>query len=168
MNGAAMLLTPDNVIMAALAVAAAADIASRRIPNALTLAIGLMGLAASVGVGQLASGAAAAVVCLGATVPAWRRGLVGGGDVKLAAAAAAWVRLDHLLEFALLVALCGGLLSLLVLLHSPAGERRLVRANATASLAVGRVSIARSSEMSIPYGVAIAIGAVIARSSILP
>lgn len=154
-----MLPALDVMVSAALAVAAASDLASRRIPNVLALTAGLLGLTVSAGSHQLLSGAAAAIVCLCLAVPMWRRGLLGGGDVKLAAAAAAWVRLDHLFAFLVVVALCGGILSLFTLLRASSGERRLVRANATASLATSRITIARSPGTSIPYGVAIAIGA---------
>ncbi len=163
-----MLQALDTMVPAALAIAAASDLASRRIPNVLVLTAGLVGLAVSAEVLHLVSGIAAALVCLCLTVPMWRRGLVGGGDVKLAAAAAAWVRLDHLFAFVLVVGLCGGLLSLLALLRASAGERRLVRANATASLATGRITVARSAGTSIPYGMAIAAGAMIVMSGALP
>ncbi len=163
-----MLVTLDALVPAALAIAAASDLASRRIPNVLVLTVGLSGLAVSAGALGLASGLAAAAISLCVTVPAWRRGLVGGGDVKLAAAAATWVRLEHLIEFGIVVALCGGILSLLVLLRASSVEKRLVRANATASLATSRISVARSAGTSIPYGVAIALGAAIVMSGALP
>lgn len=159
-----MTLTPDALVSAALAIAAASDLASRRIPNALVLTAGLAGLAVSAGAQQLVSGLTASIICLCVTVPGWRRGFLGGGDVKLAAAAATWVGLDHLPVFALTTALLGGLLSVLVLVMSSSSTKRLVRANATASLATGTVTIARSASTSIPYGVAIAAGAAIAMS----
>lgn len=163
-----MLPPLDALVLAALAIAAASDLASRRIPNVLVLTAGLLGLAVSAGRHQLVSSVAAAIVCLCLTVPMWRRGLAGGGDVKLAAAAAAWVGLGHLLSFGLVVALCGGALSLLALLRASSTERRLVRANATASLATSRITVARSPGTSIPYGVAIAVGAGLVMSGALP
>ncbi len=163
-----MLPALDVMVSAALAIAAASDLASRRIPNVLALTAGLLGLAVSAGSHQLLSGIAAGLLCLCLTVPMWRRGLLGGGDVKLAAAAAAWVRLDHLIAFGLAVALLGGVLSLLALLRASSSDRRLVRANATASLATSRITVARSSGTSIPYGLAIAAGATIVMSGALP
>lgn len=163
-----MIVTLDAMVSAALAVAAASDLASRRIPNVLVLTAGLLGLAVSAERHQLVSGLAASIICLCLTVPMWRRGLVGGGDVKLAAAAAAWVRLDHLIAFVLVVALCGGALSALALARASSSERRLVRANATASLATSRITVARSPGTSIPYGVAIVLGAMIVMSGALP
>ncbi len=162
-----MLPPLDALVPAALAVAAASDLASRRIPNVLVLTVGLLGLAVSAGSHQLLSSVAAALACLCLTVPMWRRGLVGGGDVKLLAAAAAWVRLDHLFAFGLAVALGGGVLSLLALLRASTSERRLVRANATASFATSRITVARSPGTSIPYGVAIAVGAGLVMSGVL-
>lgn len=163
-----MLPALDVLVSAALAIAAASDLASRRIPNVLVLTVGLLGLAVSAGSHQLLSGVAAAVVCLCLTTPLWRRGLLGGGDVKLAAAAAAWVRLDHLANFVLVVGLLGGALSLSALVRASPGDRRLLRANATASLATSRITVARSAGTSIPYGLAIAAGAVFAMSGALP
>jgi prepilin peptidase CpaA len=162
-----MLHAFDALVFAALAIAAASDIASRRIPNVLVLTVGLLGLTVSAGSHQLLSGVAAAIASLCLGVPMWRRGLVGGGDVKLAAATAAWVRLDQMVAFVLVVALCGGLLSLVALLRASAAERRLVRANATASLATSRIMVARSAGTSIPYGVAIAVGAGLVMSGVL-
>lgn len=163
-----MLPAPDALVLAALAIAAASDLASRRIPNVLVLTVGLVGLTVSAGRGQLLSGGAAASLCLLLTVPMWRRGLVGGGDVKLAAAAAAWVGLPHLAAFGLTAALLGGGLSVLAIVRATPADRRLVRANATASLATSSVSVARSARTSIPYGVAIAAGAALAMSGALP
>lgn len=162
-----MLHALDALVPAALAIAAASDLASRRIPNVLVLTVGLLGLTVSAGSHQLLSSVVAALACLCLTIPMWRRGLVGGGDVKLAAAAAAWVRLDHLAAFVLVVTLCGGLLSLVALLRASSTERRLVRANATASLATSRITVARSAGTSIPYGVAIAVGAGLVMSGVL-
>lgn len=163
-----MIVTLDAMVSAALAIAAASDLASRRIPNVLVLTAGLLGLAVSAERHQLLSGVGAALICLCLTVPMWRRGLVGGGDVKLAAAAAAWVRFDHLIAFVLVLALCGGALSLLALMRAAPDARRLVRANATASFVTSRLTIARSAGTSIPYGVAIALGAMIVMSGALP
>ncbi|ACL66339.1 peptidase A24A prepilin type IV [Anaeromyxobacter dehalogenans 2CP-1] len=150
-----------------MAVAAASDLASRRIPNALSLTVAVAGLAASTGPLQAASGLVASAICLALMLPLWRRRAIGGGDVKLLAAAAAWVRLEHLFVFGLAVALCGGLLALIVLARASAAELRLVRANAVASLAMSRPAVARSAGTSIPYGVAIALGAAIATSGAL-
>lgn len=163
-----MLPALDAAVLVTLAIAAASDLASRRIPNVLVLTAGLAGLAVSAGRHQLLSSVAAALVCLGLTVPVWRRGLAGGGDVKLAAAAAVWVGLDHLFAFGLVVALGGGVLALVALLRASSAERRLVRANATASLATSRITVARSPGTSIPYGVAIAVGAGLVMSGALP
>ncbi len=66
-----------------------------------------------------AIGCAAAVFLVGA-VP-FSRGLIGGGDVKLLAAATLWAGADALPPLLLLTALIGGVLALLLL--TPLGAR---------------------------------------------
>src|SRR6266545_2000829 len=61
--------------------------------------------------------AGAALVLL-ALIPVWSRGFLGGGDVKLAAACAAWLALGDLPVFALAVALAGGLVAAAALVLS--------------------------------------------------
>ena len=84
---------------------------------------------------QLAAGAAVFVLLAGA----FYAGMMGGGDVKLAAALALWFSPAGTLRFLVYMSLAGGLLTLIiVVLHR-------VRS--------------REGKPEIPYGVAIAIGA---------
>lgn len=142
---------PAALTLAALALlvaAATTDVLERRIPNAVTLALALVGLA-RLGL-ALGAGApplpivadvvaAAAVFAVGAA--GFNAGLVGGGDVKLLAAAALWLGAAALLPFLMATALAGGVLAALFLV------RGFVRPGG------GRVAL--------PYGVAIAAGAVL-------
>jgi prepilin peptidase CpaA len=133
--------------------AAATDIADRRIPNWIAAGVaagGLARLAAELAVGAGAGGAGldlvlALTVFLGGAL-LFRLGLFGGGDVKLMAAAALWLGAASVGSFLFATALAGGALALLVL----AG--RLVIREADVSERGG----------SLPYGVAIATGGILA------
>lgn len=148
------------LIVALLAASAGADAALRRIPNALPVSIGAVGLWQVV----TTRGPVAALVnllvaaALGALlVWAWRRRLLGGGDVKLAVACAAWLGPGSLVTFGAATAITGGALSIVTALAALA-RRSAGAADATPSI---RERIGRAT---VPYGAAIAAGAVFASS----
>jgi prepilin peptidase CpaA len=127
--------------------AAASDVAMRRIPNRLTALLALVGMARLVvefagGAGWQAQvldlGTAAAVLAVGAA--GFAAGLVGGGDVKLAAAASLWLGAAGLATFIIVTALAGGVLAFgyLALAAMPHRAGRAVP--------------------TLPYGVALAAG----------
>jgi prepilin peptidase CpaA len=135
---------------ALLAVAAVQDVRSLKISNWLCLAT----LAASVALVVLArqpmlpwQHAAAFAIAFGVGFVLFSMGWIGGGDAKLAAAAAALFTLGELGLFALITSLVGALLTILLL-----GIRGFRRRG-------GDGPPMRKSLM--PYGVAIAIGAVL-------
>jgi prepilin peptidase CpaA len=103
------------LVIAAALVAAATDIRTRKIPNALVLALGVASLVAAAADGTVSVLVylAALVVCvaLGTIVHALR--LLGGGDVKLLAFSAAALGIHDGLAFLLFVALCGGVAGVL-------------------------------------------------------
>lgn len=151
--------------VSALALAAMTDLGWRLIPNRAVAAVVACGLTLRLGAGgpgELAAAAALALASLLACALLWRRGLLGGGDVKLLAACVTLVPPAGALDLVLAVALTGGALSLAYLaLHRltrgragtgarPHGlARRLLRAEAW--------RIRRGGPL--PYGVAIAGGA---------
>jgi prepilin peptidase CpaA len=153
LDAARLLLFP-----ALMAFAAASDLFTMTISNrvSLALAAGFLALA-------LASGMAATDIllhlCAGATVLAaafgcFAMGWVGGGDAKIAAAAALWFGFGELMNYLLYASLIGGALTLLLLqfrqwpLPWPlAGQAWLQRLHAK--------------ESGIPYGIALAIGALV-------
>ena len=103
----------------ALVFGAVSDVMSMTIPNWLVLAMlaVFVLLAPFSGMGWPVAGlhfAAGAVVLAGAFA-FFAFGWIGGGDAKLAAAIALWLGWDHLLEFALVAAVFGGVLTLAVL-----------------------------------------------------
>ena len=99
-----------------------------------------------------AVGCAAAVFFSGALL--FSRGLIGGGDVKLLAAATLWASPSATLPFLALTGLIGGLLTLILL--SPVGVL-ITRARLPV---LGQAATA-ASPIPVPYGVAIAAAAII-------
>jgi prepilin peptidase CpaA len=140
----------DILTLAAIglfAAAAVVDGRSRRIPNPLPGGLALLGilriatdLAAGAGLGAAALDLAAATAVFLAGAVAFRFRLLGGGDVKLIAAAALWLGAAALGPFLLATALAGGALAIGFLLTRHLRE----------GLAAG-----------LPYGIAIAAGGIL-------
>jgi prepilin peptidase CpaA len=169
-----LLATPQavvaGVLFAGLLTAVARwDIRSRRIPNRLVGALVVAGIGAAVtvlrdpvGLAGLVSGAALGLAMWG---PFWLLRVVGAGDVKLAAAIGVWLGPAGVVEASALAALAGGVLALGVL-----ARRGRLRALAVSlalwagALRHGRVTkpLANSATEVLPYGVALAVGAVLA------
>jgi len=157
---------PHSLILggfAALMTAAAfEDFRRLTIPNRLVVGLCLLWLLrvavtpASEWLAALeAAGAAAAVFVAGALL--FSRGLVGGGDVKLMAAATLWAGAAGVPALLLGTALLGGLLSLVFL--TPIGAR-LAMGWAAKQNPVTAPSAAAGS-VPVPYGIAIAGAAAI-------
>ena len=141
---------------ALMAFAAASDLFTMTISNrvSLALAAGFLALALLGGMGlydilsHLGAGAAVLTVAFGCFAMGW----IGGGDAKLAAAAALWFGFGHLLNYLLYASLFGGALTLLLLQfrqwplpYGLAGQAWLARLHAK--------------ESGIPYGIALALSA---------
>ena len=141
---------------ALMAFAAASDLFTMTISNrvSLLLAAGFLVLALASGMGlndillHIGAGAVVLAVAFGCFAMGW----VGGGDAKVAAAAALWFGFGQLLNYLLYASLFGGALTLLLLqfrqwpLPYPfAGQAWLLKLHAK--------------ETGIPYGIALAIGA---------
>lgn len=131
--------------------AAGSDLARRQIPNRLVLALAALGVARigwllATGGGWAASSVdvAAAVLVFAGGAVAFQLRLLGGGDVKLLAAAALWLGAGTLAPFLLGTALAGAALAVLFLIWNWIGPRRL--GDATHNL---------------PYGVAIAVAGIL-------
>jgi prepilin peptidase CpaA len=114
-----------------LAMACVADLRTRRIPNALVLVTFALGMAQSIvhfGVWQGGGRAAAGMLTgLAIWLPFWLLRMMGGGDVKLFAAGAAWLGVSGAVEGALLAGLCGGVLSLAYMLYQHGLSYTIVR-----------------------------------------
>jgi prepilin peptidase CpaA len=155
---ALLLVFPALVILGAVR-----DLVSYRIPNWISLAL-IAGFMAAAGA-SLAAGAPAAdlgvnlavgVAGLVAGVAMFALGWIGGGDAKLFAAAALWIGWPAATTFVAVTGLAGGGLALLLLSLRAPVLRPLVLA--------GPAWFARLGEPgeSVPYGVAIAVGALAA------
>jgi prepilin peptidase CpaA len=130
-------------LAAILVFAAVVDVRTFTISNRLNLAVALLAPLYWLSVAlspwpdvavQLAAGAAVFVLFAGA----FYAGMMGGGDVKLAAALTLWFSPVNTIKFLVLTSLAGGVLTILVLAWHRARRRE------------GRPEV--------PYGVAIAFG----------
>jgi len=141
---------------ALLLAAALCDLTRYTIPNLLSAAVSGLFLAfaaaAHLGLAPLGWHLAAGLAGLALGFLLFALGWIGGGDAKLFAAVALWLGFADLLPYAAAASLCGGVLTLsLLLLRKLPLPSRL---GAQAWLA--RLHDARSG---IPYGVALAAGA---------
>lgn len=144
------------------------DVARRRIPNALTAAVGATGLTAQ----WLLAGPAAAGLALvtGLLVTAslfwpWMKGKIGGGDVKLLGAFAAWSGPTLLFPCAVVGALAGGVAAVFCFVLSGRQERTEMASNVLAMAtkrALPEVPLRSSGRrVSVPYGAAVTFGALL-------
>lgn len=129
-----MQLTASIVFAAASLAAIGCDLAARRVPNTLNVAILGAGLAFRLLAGGLTAvgwGVLGALAGLALLVPIYARGWIGGGDVKFVAAAGAWLGPLGSLWATLIGVAAGGLVSLAVLALGGAELRRKVAGNLT-------------------------------------
>lgn len=162
-----MLETLHIVVLAAVVVAGAwTDVRTARIPNALTVTGLLAGLALAAAGGTIASCALAAAVALALGFPLFRARVLGGGDVKLLLAVGALLGLERFLVALALAALSGAALSLVVALRRGVLLPVLLNSKdmllSWATPGSVRPAAAASSGVGVPYGVAIAVGALAA------
>jgi prepilin peptidase CpaA len=141
-----------------MATAAFEDFRRFIIPNPVTLGLCILwplyfAAAPSLAAALAAIGCGAAVFVVGALL--FARGFVGGGDVKLLAAAALWAGPAGIASLLLLTGFLGGVLALFLLI--PAGSRTAARARAV----LGQSTPASTAPRYVPYGIPIAIAAVI-------
>lgn len=145
-----------SLFPALMAFAAASDLFTMTISNrvSLALAAGFLALALLSGMpfqqilSHIGAGLTVLVIAFGCFAMGW----VGGGDAKVASAAALWFGFGHLLNYLLYASLFGGALTLLLLQFRQwplpwqlAGQPWLLKLHAK--------------ETGIPYGIALAIGA---------
>jgi prepilin peptidase CpaA len=141
---------------ALMAFAAASDLFTMRISNRVSILLAAAFLALAVASGMapydifshFGAGALVLVIAFGCFSMGW----VGGGDAKVAAAAALWFGFGHLMNYLLYASLFGGVLTILLLQMRQwplplalTGQSWLLRLHAK--------------ESGIPYGIALAIGA---------
>ena len=101
---------------AVLAYAAVRDLATRRIPNRVSVLVALLGVVLRLQDGQLALSLVVAVGAFSGLYLLWTRGWIGGGDVKLLAATTLLAPPGQVLSLLLAVSFAGGVLSAIYLL----------------------------------------------------
>lgn len=160
-----------NTALFLLLVAAAGwlDLRTGRIPNVLTVT----GLAAALALralqdpAQVVPGLLGAAFGLGVSLPLFALGGLGGGDVKLLAAVGAFLGPGKLVTALLAAGVVGGAMALAVAVWSGALAATLAR---TGGLLLRWLTLGRAGErrtlgapgvVTVPYGVAIAVGAVV-------
>ena len=169
-----LLQTSDALVVAILAVATGLatviDLRTRRIPNALTGSLAVVGLGlAAMQLGTVGIGGAVIGCLLGFAfmLPGNVFGATGAGDVKLFAAAGALLGPATTVRAFFFTAIAGGVIALIVALQ----RRRLTHTiSATAQLVANRASAVATIESPaadnrFAYAPAIAIGVVMAALS---
>jgi prepilin peptidase CpaA len=141
---------------ALMAFAAASDLFTMTISNRVSLLLGagflVLAIASGMGPTEILLHIGAGALVLAIAFLCFAMGWIGGGDAKIAAAAALWFGFAHLMNYLLYASLFGGALTLLLvqlrqwpLPYALAGQPWLLRLHAK--------------ESGIPYGIALAIGA---------
>jgi Flp pilus assembly protein protease CpaA len=142
------------------------DVRTRRIPNVLAAAIAVLGLARMIlAANPVETGhtlVASAAVFTAGFLLFWR-GVFGGGDAKLIGAMALLIGSENLLDFFLLMSVCGGALAFAILTRNRFRPRRRhlsqkAIAPVTMQCAGGSRPLVRPT---VPYGVAIAAAGVV-------
>ncbi|MCZ7596436.1 MAG: prepilin peptidase [Hyphomicrobium sp.] len=137
--------------------AATMDVLTMRISNSVSIGLAaaffVVALIAGLPAQQMLLHAAVGAVVLLANMLLFQLRLVGGGDAKLLAAAALWIGYEQLIPFVVYVTIFGGVLALLLLAYrrAPAGALPLPE----------WASRLHNREEGMPYGVAIAAGALV-------
>jgi len=143
---------------ALMAFAAASDLFTMTISNRVSLALAagfvVLAIASGMGVSEILLHLGAGAAVLVASFVCFSFGWIGGGDAKVAAAAALWFGFGHLLHYLVYASLFGGALTLLLLQfrqwplpYALAGQPWLLKLHAR--------------ESGIPYGIALAVGALL-------
>jgi prepilin peptidase CpaA len=152
-----------GLVFAASLLAAVSDVRTRRIPNALVIALFAGGLAANALLGwqAVAIDIAIVIAVLVAGSVAFSFRLIGGGDVKLLAAAAGTLGYPSAVTFILFTLLCGGVLA--VAYSATRGRLGATIANVQ-SMALPLFAGARPARpqdsLAMPYALAIFAGAI--------
>lgn len=141
-----------------MAYAAASDLLTMTISNKIPIVLIAMFLvfAPLVGLDLETFGLhwAAGGVVLGLTFACFAFGWIGGGDAKLAAVIGLWVGWDHVLEFATIASLFGGLLTLVILSFRGAVLPAFV-------IRQPWVQRLHDDDAGVPYGLALAAAALV-------
>jgi prepilin peptidase CpaA len=156
-------------LLALLALSCWFDLRERRIPNGLTLAGAAvaLGLRLGLGWGPAASGVAGSGFAVAVALVPFTLGLLGGGDVKLLGAVGAFLGTERLVGALLLTAVAGAVLALVeavrrrALVHAIANTYSFAKQWVLFRGAGVTPTLESPGVMSVPYGVAIAVGTLV-------
>jgi prepilin peptidase CpaA len=155
------------VLLTLLALASVWDVALHRIPNALVVGVavsGLLGSAMRGGATAVGSSALACVAVGAALWLAWTRHWIGGGDLKLASATAAWLGIARVPAYLLASAMAIGVVSVASYALSERAARSEMRRNLVYAAKLGSVAApicAENGRVQVPAGAGFAMAAVI-------
>lgn len=153
-----------SMVAALLIVAALHDMAFRTVPNYMAATLAIVGLSFRALSGQLLFAIIASSIVFAGGAWLWRRGWMGGGDVKLVGAAALAMAPTQIPSMLMATSLAGGVLALPYLItrgrpsmaHAPTGRRP--------NTLIGRILRVERRRLRqggpLPYAVAIAAGAI--------
>lgn len=149
-----------------LAAACVCDVRTRRIPNVLVAVTALAGVAAAAVSATPGAGALRALAAIGLGLVLWLPfhvlGMLGAGDVKFFAAAAAWIGPAAVPRAALVAALGGGVLALAMLLFGGARRTELAALALVVRhprlLPTVAAQASAGTRRTLPYAVPMAVG----------
>jgi prepilin peptidase CpaA len=168
LTGSPAELVAAGVLVVLMAMACVMDVRERRIPNALVAVVLVAGVLATVALDPVLPGLWRALAGVGVGLaiwlPGWLLRMMGAGDVKLFAAAGAWLGPAGAVNAAIAAAILGGVLALGWLLvrrgRSRTGATLWTAAVAPRTLMAARSDPAAGRDL-VPYSLAITAGVVV-------
>lgn len=153
----------------ALLFAVAYDVAVRLVPNGVSLIVAVAGLGLNALDRQFAGALLGGGLVFAGAWHCWRRGWIGGGDVKLLSACALLVPPALVPELILTTAIAGGVLALCYIALGRVLPRSRPRRPASLLMRVWRAERRRIRRgLSLPYACAITAGVLLTLSSPVP
>ena len=154
-------------VLVLVALAARADVRTRRIPNHLTFPALVIALACHAAIGGrdgLAASATGMAIAGGILLPGWLMGWMGAGDVKLMAAAGAWLAMPGAVVAVLASLVAGGSASTVVAVRHGVLRQAVQGAAVLAAwgLSRGRTGAPVSTGVRFPFALAVAAGVTLA------
>ena len=169
LTGSPLRVVGAVVFLGLLGAACVYDVRARRIPNSIVATLLACGLAFSLlaapgGIRGLVFGVSGLLVGLALWLPSWLFRLLGAGDVKLYAAASAWLGARGSLNGAVCAAFAGGIMAVIWMLrYRGLGGAALTLWAARANpRSLVQPVVAESPARVLPYSVALAAGAAVA------